>query len=100
MFDKPDVRIPQRQMREITILSRTQSTPSLVSFVGRWIGQFLDRETGARYSLAETADGGFVRITKVEGDEAVTVENLDIAIVAPPKSKREVEGYDLVTPAA
>jgi hypothetical protein len=62
-------------MESITILVRCHGTqPCFKSFTGRWVASHLDWATQARYSLAETWDGGFVCIRKVDSDEAVELE--------------------------
>ena len=73
MTETRDVRLPQRRIREITILLRNDSEPSLESFVGRWLVQHLDRTTAIRYSLAELSTGDFAVVAKDDRDGAVEV---------------------------
>jgi hypothetical protein len=58
-------------MREIVVLTSHDTGPSLTSFTGRWLAQYLDPVTGGRYSVAQRGDGVFVTIVQYDSGEPV-----------------------------
>ena len=63
----PDVRLPQRNMREITVLA-------LATFTGRWVAEHRDSASGTRYSVAILADRRYIVIAKFDDREAVDLQ--------------------------
>ena len=70
-MQESDVRLPQRKMREISILVAGAGSRT---FLGRWLGQHVDKAPWLSRSIAQVAGKGYLVIAKNDHEDAVTIE--------------------------